>query len=96
MFIEIDNENIAVKGHVASLGFIIKWQIKKIKCRRSPPKSIVTKTEAFYISNSPQFLGDINPSVLPILDRLVAHKGGSLRMLDLVFKRLHLCCLIYT
>jgi hypothetical protein len=26
---EIDNENIAVKDHVASFGFIIKWQIKK-------------------------------------------------------------------
>ena len=78
MFIEIDNENIAVKGHVASLGFIIKWQIKIIKCRRSPPKSIVTKTEALYISNSPQFLGDINPSVLPILDRLVAPQGWQL------------------
>jgi hypothetical protein len=26
---EIDNENIAVKDHVASLGLIIKWQIKK-------------------------------------------------------------------
>ena len=96
MFIEIDNENIAGKDHVASLGFIIKWQIKKIKSRRSPPKSIVTKTEAFYVSNSSQFLGEINSSLLAILLRLVAHKGGSLQMLDLVFKRLHLFGLIYT
>ena len=93
---EIDNENIAVKDHVASLGFIIKWQIKKIKCRRSPPEFIVTQIEAFYISKSSQFLGDINPSLLTILERLVAHKCGSLQMLDLVFKRLHLCGLIYT
>ena len=94
---EIDNENIAVKDHVASLGFIIKWQIKKkIKCRRSPPEFIGTQIEAFYISKSSQFLGDINPSLLTILERLVAHKFGSLQMLDLVFKRLHLCGLIYT
>ena len=39
MFMEIDNENIAVKDHVASFGFIIKWQIKKkIKCSRSTPR----------------------------------------------------------
>jgi hypothetical protein len=25
VFIEIDNENTAIKDHVASLGFIIKW-----------------------------------------------------------------------
>ena len=93
---EIDNKNIAVKDHVASFGFIIKWQIKKIKCRRSPPEFIGTQIEAFYISDPSQFLGDINPSLLTILERLVAHKCGSLQMLDLVFKHLHLCGLIYT
>ena len=29
VFMEIDNENIAIKDRVASLGFIIKQQIKK-------------------------------------------------------------------
>ena len=95
---EIDNKNIAVKDHVASFGFIIKWQIKK---KLSvvvvlPLEFIGTQIEAFYISNSSQILGDINPSLLAILERLVAHKFGSLQMLDLVFKRLHLCGLIYT
>ena len=78
------------------LDLLLNGRLKKIKCRRSPPEFIGTQIEAFYISDSSQFLGDINPSLLTILERLVAHKCGSLQMLDLVFKRLHLCGLIYT
>ena len=29
VFIEIDNENIAIKDYMASLGFTIKWQVEK-------------------------------------------------------------------
>ena len=29
VFIEIDNENIAIKDHMAPLGFTIKWRIEK-------------------------------------------------------------------
>ena len=78
------------------LDLLLNGRLKKIKCRRSPPEFIVTQIEAFYISDSSQFSGDINPSLLAILIRLVAHKGGSLQMLDVVFKRLHLFGLVYT
>ena len=94
---EIDNENIAVKDHAASFGFIIKWQIKKkIKCSRSTPRVYRNSDRGFLYFQLIKILGDINPSLLAILERLVAHKFGSLQMLDLVFKRLHLCGLIYT
>ena len=53
---EIDNENIAVKDHVASFGFIIKWQIKKkLSVVVLPLEFIGTQIEAFYISNSSKF-----------------------------------------
>ena len=29
VFIEIDNENIAIKDYMASLGFTVKWQVEK-------------------------------------------------------------------
>ena len=93
---EIDNEKSPLKTMWPLLDLLLNGRLKKIKCRRSPPEFIGTQTEAFYISDSSQFLGDINPSLLTILERLVAHKCGSLQMLDLVFKRLHLCGLIYT
>ena len=93
---EIDNEKSPLKTMWPLLDLLLNGRLKKIKCRRSPPKFIGTQIEAFYISDSSQFLGDINPSLLTILERLVAHKCGSLQMLDLVFKRLHLCGLIYT
>ena len=93
---EIDNEKSPLKTMWPLLDLLLNGRLKKIKCRRSPPEFIGTQIEAFYISKSSQFLGDINPSLLTILERLVAHKCGSLQMLDLVFKRLHLCGLIYT
>lgn len=93
---EIDNEKSPLKTMWPLLDLLLNGRLKKIKCRRSPPEFIGTQIEAFYISDSSQFLGDINPSLLTILERLVAHKCGSLQMLDLVFKRLHLCGLIYT
>ena len=93
---EIDNEKSPLKTMWPLLDLLLNGRLKKIKCRRSPPEFIGTQIEAFYISKSSQFLGDINPSLLTILERLVAHKCGSLQMLDLVFKRLNLCGLIYT
>ena len=93
---EIDNEKSPLKTMWPLLDLLLNGRLKKIKCRRSPPEFIGTQIEAFYISDSSQFLGDINSSLLTILERLVAHKCGSLQMLDLVFKRLHLCGLIYT
>ena len=93
---EIDNEKSPLKTMWPLLDLLLNGRLKKIKCRRSPPEFIGTQIEASYISDSSQFLGDINPSLLTILERLVSHKCGSLQMLDLVFKRLHLCGLIYT
>jgi hypothetical protein len=78
------------------LDLLLNGRLKKIKCSRSTPRVYRNSDRGFLYFQLIKILGDINPSLLAILERLVAHKFGSLQMLDLVFKRLHLCGLIYT